>query len=216
MHQSSRRRGRARDPPRAPRAAGGRALSSDRGGDRERAARSRRALTSPICCSSISGLPDGDGRRSDSRMCAAGRRCRSSCCRRARWRAQKIAALDAGADDYVTKPFSAPSCSRECARRLRRDVRGSEARRRSCESARSTWTWSGARRRGRGRPASHAARVRVLEMPRAPRRHDRTQRQLLREVWGPIPGRRYAQPARLHEEPARRSSSPIRAGRAIS
>ncbi len=37
---------------------------------------------------------------------------------------QKIAALDAGADDYVTKPFSAPELLARVRAALRRDVRG--------------------------------------------------------------------------------------------
>ena len=37
---------------------------------------------------------------------------------------QKIAALDAGADDYVTKPFSAPELLARIRAALRRDVRG--------------------------------------------------------------------------------------------
>jgi two-component system, OmpR family, KDP operon response regulator KdpE len=40
--------------------------------------------------------------------------------------AQKIAALDAGADDYVTKPFSAPELLARVRAALRRSARGSE------------------------------------------------------------------------------------------
>jgi two-component system, OmpR family, KDP operon response regulator KdpE len=40
---------------------------------------------------------------------------------------QKIAALDAGADDYVTKPFSAPELLARVRAALRRNVRGTEA-----------------------------------------------------------------------------------------
>ncbi len=39
---------------------------------------------------------------------------------------QKIAALDAGADDYVTKPFSAPELLARVRAALRRSVRGAE------------------------------------------------------------------------------------------
>ena len=40
--------------------------------------------------------------------------------------AEKIAALDAGADDYVTKPFSAPELLARVRASLRRNVRGTE------------------------------------------------------------------------------------------
>jgi two-component system KDP operon response regulator KdpE len=40
--------------------------------------------------------------------------------------AQKIEALDAGADDYVTKPFSAPELLARVRAALRRNVRGAE------------------------------------------------------------------------------------------
>src|SRR5580700_8927190 len=40
---------------------------------------------------------------------------------------QKIAALDAGADDYVTKPFSAPELLARVRAALRRNVRNAEA-----------------------------------------------------------------------------------------
>ncbi len=39
---------------------------------------------------------------------------------------QKIAALDAGADDYITKPFSAPELLARVRAALRRNVRGAE------------------------------------------------------------------------------------------
>ena len=53
-------------------------------------------------------------------------RCRSSCCRRASTRADKIAALDAGADDYLTKPFGVGELLARMRAKLRR-ARGSAA-----------------------------------------------------------------------------------------
>ena len=95
--------------------------SGDGGARRDRGAQ----RTSRICCSSISGLPDGDGLEVIRRVRA--------------WspvpiivlsartmEAQKIAALDAGADDYVTKPFSAPELLARVRAALRRSVRGAE------------------------------------------------------------------------------------------
>ena len=97
-----------------------------------------------------------------------GRRCRSSCCRRARCEAQKIAALDAGADDYVTKPFSAPellarvraACAATCA---------APSASRLCESATydDRSRRSGARRAG-GDDSPDAARVSRARVPGAP------------------------------------------------
>jgi len=45
---------------------------------------------------------------------ASGRACRA-CAVRARGEDDKIGALDAGADDYLTKPFTGASCWPACA-----------------------------------------------------------------------------------------------------
>ncbi len=78
---------------------------------------------------------------------------------------QKIAALDAGADDYVTKPFSAPELLARLRAALRRNVRGA-SRAAALNLARCGSTWRAAKR-GRGRRnAPHAARVPGARLPR--------------------------------------------------
>jgi two-component system KDP operon response regulator KdpE len=98
---------------------------------------------------------------------------------------QKIAALDAGADDYVTKPFSAPELLARVRAALRRNVRGTEQ--------------TGMLALGRvrvdlsKRAASGAAgeihltplEYRVLESLARHLGAIVTQQQLIREVWGP-------------------------------
>ncbi len=80
---------------------------------------------------------------------------------------QKIAALDAGADDYVTKPFSAPELLARVRAALRRNVRGASADDRGSRSARSTSISSGARRTDpTGEMHLTPLEYRVLEMPR--------------------------------------------------
>ena len=62
------------------------------------------ATTAPDLVILDLGLPDMDGKDVIAR-CAPGRRCRSSCLSARDREAEKIAALDLGADDYVNKPF---------------------------------------------------------------------------------------------------------------
>jgi two-component system KDP operon response regulator KdpE len=99
--------------------------------------------------------------------------------------AQKIAALDAGADDYVTKPFSAPELLARVRASLRRNVRSTERvasfRFGDCEIDLE-------RRQAQG-PAGEIhltpLEYRVLEcLVRHSGRIVRAQ-QLLRESWGP-------------------------------
>jgi two-component system KDP operon response regulator KdpE len=98
---------------------------------------------------------------------------------------QKIAALDAGADDYVTKPFSAPELLARVRAALRRNVRGAA-------------TTSGlrlgevrldlARREAHG-PAGELhltpLEYRVIESLARHLGSIVMQNQLIREVWGP-------------------------------
>ena len=98
---------------------------------------------------------------------------------------QKIAALDAGADDYVTKPFSAPELLARIRAALRRDLRG---------AAPAAVLQFGALRIDLARREAHGADGEVHLTPLEYRvlaslaRHLGSivmQRQLIREVWGP-------------------------------
>ena len=98
---------------------------------------------------------------------------------------QKIAALDAGADDYVTKPFSAPELLARIRAALRRDVRG---------AAPAAALQFGALRVDLARRESQGTEGEIHLTPLEYRvlaslaRHLGSivmQRQLIREVWGP-------------------------------
>jgi len=98
---------------------------------------------------------------------------------------QKVAALDAGADDYVTKPFSTPELLARLRAALRRDVRG---------TAPAALLQFGALRVDLARRETHGPAGEVHLTPLEYRvlaclaRHLGSilmQRQLIREVWGP-------------------------------
>ena len=118
-------------------------------------------------------------------ICVAGRTCRYSYSRRAVRENDKIDALDAGADDYLTKPFSVGELRARVQALLRRRSRSSEAASPVVEfgtivvdlSRRVvTRAGSGPSDPDRVSPALGAAR---------PPRQGMTQRNLLREIWGP-------------------------------
>jgi two-component system, OmpR family, KDP operon response regulator KdpE len=98
---------------------------------------------------------------------------------------QKIAALDAGADDYVTKPFSAPELMARLRAALRRDLRGAgpeaslqfgalrvDLARREAQRAGQELHFTPLEYRVLACLARHLGAI-VM------------QRQLIREVWGP-------------------------------
>jgi len=98
---------------------------------------------------------------------------------------QKIAALDAGADDYVTKPFSSPELLARLRAALRRDLRG---------TAPAALLQFGELRVDLARRETHGPAGEVHLTPLEYRvlaclaRHLGSivmQRQLIREVWGP-------------------------------
>jgi len=98
---------------------------------------------------------------------------------------QKVAALDAGADDYVAKPFSAPELLARLRAALRRQVRGT--------SPQGLLQFGGrrvdlARRESRGPDGElHLTPLeyRVLECLARQLGSIVRQQQLIREVWGP-------------------------------
>lgn len=97
---------------------------------------------------------------------------------------QKIAALDAGADDYVTKPFSAPELLARVRAALRRNVRGTD----QVEEVRlGEITLDLTRREARADGQIHLTPLefRVLECLARHAGRIVMQKQLLREVWGP-------------------------------
>ena len=76
-------------------------------------ARPRRACDRPRRRSSTSCFPTSTGSRSPA-GCASGARCRSSCSPPSARRSRRCSALEAGADDYVTKPFGARELVAAC------------------------------------------------------------------------------------------------------
>jgi two-component system KDP operon response regulator KdpE len=97
---------------------------------------------------------------------------------------QKIAALDAGADDYVTKPFSAPELLARVRAALRRNVRGTEQTSSLCLGDVRVDL---AKREVHGPRELHLTPLeyRVLECLARSVGMIVRQDQLIREVWGP-------------------------------
>jgi two-component system KDP operon response regulator KdpE len=98
----------------------------------------------------------------------------------------KIAALDAGADDYVTKPFSAPDLLARVRAALRRSARGSDQ---VPVLQLGEWTVDLTRRETRATNGEEQhltpLEYRMLDCLARQCGLIVTQKQLLREVWGP-------------------------------
>jgi two-component system KDP operon response regulator KdpE len=98
---------------------------------------------------------------------------------------QKIAALDAGADDYVTKPFSAPELLARVRAALRRNARGADQTSVLHLGKTSIDLASRDARRADGEIRLTPLEYRVLECLARHAGMIVTQDQLVREVWGP-------------------------------
>ena len=130
------------------------------------------------------GLPDGDGQAIIRRVRAWSPVPIIVLSARA-MEEQKIAALDGGADDYVTKPFSAPELLARVRAALRRNVRGPEQ---TSVLKLGTLELDLAKREARAPSAEvHLTPLeyRVLECLARHLGAIVTQNQLIREVWGP-------------------------------
>lgn len=130
------------------------------------------------------GLPDGDGQAIIRRVRAWSPVPIIVLSARA-MEEQKIAALDGGADDYVTKPFSAPELLARVRAALRRNVRGPEQ---TSVLKLGALELDLAKREARA-PSSEVhltpLEYRVLECLARHLGAIVTQNQLIREVWGP-------------------------------
>ena len=130
------------------------------------------------------GLPDGDGQAIIRRVRAWSPVPIIVLSARA-MEEQKIAALDGGADDYVTKPFSAPELLARVRAALRRNVRGPEQ---TSVLKLGMLELDLAKREARTPSAEvHLTPLeyRVLECLARHLGAIVTQNQLIREVWGP-------------------------------
>jgi two-component system KDP operon response regulator KdpE len=118
---------------------------------------------------------------------------------------QKIAAFDAGADDYVTKPFSAAELLARVRSALRRAARREDG---SSALVLGSIRVDLARRESQG-PDGYIhmtpLEYRVLECLAREAGLIVRQEQLIREVWGPDRLGGFAQSARVYQEPAQQA-----------
>ena len=127
----------------------------------------------------------------------------------------KIEALDAGADDYVTKPFGVGELLARVRVALRHAARP-RAGKRMCSlwSVRPSTSRSARRRRDGAEVHLTPIEFRLLACLAKHLGMVVTHRQLLTEVWGPTHADAHALPAHLHEAAARKARG--RSGAAAS
>ena len=162
------------------------------------------------------GLPDGDGVDLIRELRSLVARCRSSSSRPAPTKRDKVRALDAGADDYIEKPFGVAELLARVRANLRRQqsLRGGDAASTVVASATSRSTCAArivTQGRRRGPPdADRIPAARRAARQRRPRAH--ASPAAARGV-GPGAGRAQPLPARLHGQRCATSSRTTRRSR---
>ena len=115
---------------------------------------------------------------------------------------QKVAALDAGADDYVAKPFGSPELLARVRAALRRSVRSDAAMAQLCIGRAEVDLTRRTARSAGGELHLTPLEYRVLECLARNPGHDRDAAPAAARGLGPGPRRRHTQPARVYPQPA--------------
>ncbi len=115
---------------------------------------------------------------------------------------QKVAALDAGADDFVSKPFGSPELLARVRAALRRSVRSGTVLAAAHDRPCAHRPYAPQRAGRWPRPAPDAARVSCARESGAEPRHDRDAAPAAARGVGTGPSRRHPNPAGVHPQPA--------------
>ena len=163
---------------------------------RDALAADRRRRRTSSC--STSACPTWTASTSSARSASYGQHCRSSCSRPATGSPDKVAALDLGADDYVTKPFNMDELSPGCAPRPAGRPLRAVGRSFGSATSRSTSTPRRATARGRRRIHLTPTEWHLLELLVASPASWSPAAQLLTALRGDPRTHRAELPAHLH------------------